>query len=451
MLSPVARLLPPDNGELNPRQLNWCLGLLLLIVAIRGVLSPYDVAAMMTADATYGIHMLEVPLLEFRPPPPNRLFPDVMLHALIRPLGLDLVSQKIIVGVAIFIVTAWLIGMYKGIGVLVAYLAITTCAGFGFLNSVEHYSLPLTFLLYQLAGRRALRAVLLFVAVFCDLLIVLPLIVYLFEKAAPADRRWIVALAIAAMIAAILYAELAAILVPFAAILPVVTFVAWWASRRGVLMSLCAVVGAVLLVVALTGHHARYSLPMLGVLLLIYTPTTVPRINWRAFAAPVAIVLVFLVTHERRLNNGLDSEMRCLADTLQQQGIDNVAVEYWTARPLHFELVRRGRALTLTVVDFNDGDTDPFMAPYAFYGAPTFWGILNHHTCVNVDSHSKHCAQALVAEVISRQQVCNSFELFRYATPIPPRFEGRPAGKLPSLRRNFLNYVRETRERLAAL
>jgi hypothetical protein len=441
----------PSVSELKPRHLDWCLGLLLLLVAVRGWFSPYDVADMTTADATYGIHMLEVPLLEFRPPPPNRLFPDVAVHAIVKPLGLGIVDQKIVVGIVIFLATAWLIGLYKGTGVLVAYMAITACAGFDFLNTVEHYSLPLTFLLYQICERRTLRAILLFFAVFCDLLIVLPLIVYLFEKADPADRRWLVAVANVAMIAAFLYSEFAAILVPFMAILPVAIVVAWWASRRGFLGTLCVIAGIVLMLIALTGHHMRYTQPMLGVLLLIYTPTVIRQLDWRAIVAPVALVAIFFATYKTTIQDTLDAEYRCLADALQQRKIANIAVEYWTARPLHFEVSRRGQSLTLTVVDFNDGDTDPFMAPYDFYGAPTVWGVLNHHTCANIDSHSKHCAQQFVAEVVSREPVCRHFELFHYATPVPPRFDGRPDGKLQSLRRNFHNYVREAMERLSAI
>jgi hypothetical protein len=291
----------------------------------------------------------------------------------------------------------------------------------------------------------------LFVAVFSDLLIVLPLIVYFFERADRADRPWMAGVTIVAMIVAVLYSEFAAILVPFSLLLPIAAVTAWWASRRGWLLPLCLLVGVLLMAIALTGHHARYSQPMLAVLVLVYAPKVTPHIDWRAAVAPLAIVGMFFLTFQRTLHYELDAEMRCLIDTLSRRGIINVAVEYWTARPLHFEALRLGVPMTLTVTDFNDGDTDPFMAPYYFYGAPTYWGIRNHHTCDNVDSHSKHCAQEYVATVVSREAICGNFELYRYASPIPPLFDGRPAGKLESLQRNLRIYVREARERVSSV
>jgi hypothetical protein len=393
--------------------------------------------------------MLEVPLLEYRPPPPSRVFPDVLAHALIYPFGGDLLTQKIIAGTAIFLLSAVLIGMYKGRAAFSLYILITVCCGFGFLNTGYHYSLPLTLLLYQLARRTRADLPVLFLVVFSDVLLLMPLAMLFVQRAERHDLRRVLLTSALAFVASVWYSEFSEAIADFAIVLPVFCIVTVVANRLGLLRTLIVACCVLLPVGAMLGVvPARYGLPVAATMLLLLFETVRAELNWRHFAAPAIIIAVFLMTVDRNHLDRLEGGYRCLIGELQKNNVDAVAVEYWTARPLYYAARKSNVTLTITQTDFLENDSDAFMAPYSFYGVPTHWAVRNNDTCATFEPGPKSCNQPAAGKVLFHASVCGIFELYRYEETVPHDYLPPPRTKSESISRHLQTYVSKALSRL---
>lgn len=424
----------------------------LAILTVFSLHRGFDAAAMLTSDASYLFQMLETPLLEYRPPPPNRVFPDLLVHALIYPFGADMLQQKIIAGAIIFAITALMVGIFRGRMAFALYVTITVSCGFAFLNTGYHYSLPLTLLLYQLVRRTRADVPMLFLIVFSDVLVLMPLAMLFIQRQEREDLRRTLLVSFLAVIASVWYSEFSEAIADFAVALPIFCVATLVAYRLGMLrlfIVACCVafpLGSIVGVVP-----ARYGLPVASTMLLLLFDTRKPQFDWRYLAVPAAAVAVFLLTIDRTHHDQLQGDYRCLVEELARRQVDNVAVEYWTARPLYYAARQHGVPLTITQTDFLENDSDAFMAPYAFYGAPTQWAVKNLDTCRTYQTGPKSCNQAGAGKVTDHEAMCGVFELFHYEQPIPLHYSPPPGSKSESIRHHLHTYVGKAITRLQKL
>lgn len=426
--------------------------LLVLVVALLAGFSlhrGFDAADMVSSDALYLFQMLDTPLLEYRPPPPNRLFPDVAVHALIMPFGGDLLHQKIVAGILLFTLSAMFIGLYKGQIAFALYIAMTVSCGFGFLNSGYHYSLPLTLLLYQLARRTRLDGVVLFLVVFSDVLLLMPMAMMFVRREERRDAPRTLAMVLAAVVAGVVYSEFSEAIADFAIVLPFFCGIVAIAYRIGQLKALIVACCALMPLGAMFGLiPARYALPVSTTMLLLLFETRRPSFDWRYLAVPAIVTTIAVMTIDRGRYDRLDTAYTCLVNEIAQRGISTVAVEYWTARPLFYKATQVGTPLTITQMDFAENDSDAFMAPYSFYGKPTQWSVKNLDTCRTDDKGPKYCNQSAVEPLTRHQSVCGMFELYQYRDTVPKQYYPPPASKTESILRHLHIYVQKAGQRL---
>lgn len=416
-------------------------GTLVLLGAL-GLVLPFDGHGFISADALYPVQIVEYGLFDFRPPPPNRIFPDVALHWLVSTATADPLLQKLIVGIVLFAAMAVLVGVFKGLLGFALFMAITVSGGFEMLVSASHYSLPLTVLIYGFVHGGRWQWPMLFVLVFSNPLVLVPLAVLLVE---PADARtWLSRVAVvgAAMLANTLYSEFSETLVQMIVVFPV-WFAGVWIVQRLGLTRLLLAAGCVALPVAamLDLMPARYAIPAAGSMLVLLLPNRAPRFDWRYAVVPAVVVALFAVTVDWRRADRMTAAYDCLAGELGRRAIGTIAADYWTARPLDLAAGKAGIDLVITQTDFEGGKVHSWMAPHAYYGPQTVWGVRNADTCALIDGSATYCGQATVAPVAETVPLCGVFELTRYETPVPPHHEARPAGKVEAIWRNLEGYV----------
>ncbi|MFA5951917.1 MAG: hypothetical protein WC807_16705 [Hyphomicrobium sp.] len=428
------------------RVLDAALAATLLLLAIYGTAHGFDASRLLTGDTLYPVQMLDFSILDYRPPPPNRVFPDIGVHWLVSTIVTDPLVQKLSAGVILFVLVAALVGIFKGQRVFALVVMILVSQGFGFVDSACHYSLPLLVLLVQLSSRsKAGEALVLALAVFSDLLVLIPLAACLVDPAS-AQRRGVRAAAIALGLgAAAFYSDFGAAFLEMAVVLPFWIAALMIAQKYGLRYELGAAVCIGLWIGAAFGYLPdRYALPIIAGIAVALTPVIGPTFNWRHVAVPSMIGAIFLATVETSKAQRINGEFDCLADALAARDIANVAGDHWTTKPLYFAAKRRGIQLTLTQADFAERDSHIWMAPYSFAGAPTRWAVRSDRSCKTENDEPIFCAQASAAPVESRESLCNSFELFHYSTPIPLNYAGIPKGKLDAVSRHLRGYVAKT-------
>ncbi len=450
MSMPPFRLLTFSLADirLTPRTTDVGLLAILSLYVLIGITDGYDAALLVSGDALFPVQFWDFPSLEFRPPPSSNLFPDLLLHGLVQVLVSDPVGQKIIVGIIIFSASAFAIGGYFGAAALIYFLALYAVSGFGFVDSTAHFSLPIMLVLHRLSRDRWFELPALFLIVFSDLLILFPiaLLVVLEKPRAPLLRS--VAVAAAAAACNILYSEFSVAAVQFAVAFPAFVAAALVARRLGVLrlfsIGLCV---ALPLIAVLEIAPARYAVPVAAAILLTLLPLRSFIFDWRNLVAPILIAMIFATTldWERfdRVQNGYD----CLADTLSARGIGVVAADHWSAKPLYMSAREGAIPLTITQMDFGEGDIHPWMAPYAFYGAPARHAVRDNDRCAIIGNDAKYCAQDRPAPVDAVERLCGNFELFSYASAIPATAETAPANKAEAIGRNLSAYLKKALSR----
>lgn len=439
--APLARV---DEVTAARRNLDSIAVALLVALGLGNLLHPFDAGWLLTGDALYPIQLLQTPALEYRPPAPNRLFPDVAVHALVRLFTDDLLTQKIVAGSLLLLLVSLAVSMTKGREALLTVLAITCACGFGCLDSAAHYSLPLLVVLFEIARRPALRLAVLFVAVFSDPMALLPLtILYLREGQGP-SRAEVLAI-LAAFVLNTLYSEFSVSAIHVVLLVPAWTAGFWFARRLGLLDPACIAACAALVAASWAGIiPPRYGLPVAASIAVLFFETRLCAWEIRAVLWPAAIVGLFLATVDTARAQRLTADFDCLSATLVERGIDAVAADHWTAKPLAFAAAAAGRPLHITQVSFDDGRYHPWLAPYSAYGPPTVWAVGNRDTCAVITGEQRYCGQGTTAPVVSKEPVCGIFDLYRYATPLPLVAEPRPTGKLAGIRRNIGLYVEKT-------
>lgn len=442
MLSSLLRKTDNLEFQLDRRVSDMGLLAVLLIFAAIGATSGYDAALLVSGDALFPVQFWDFPPLEFRPPPSSNLFPDLLLHGVVRFAVSDPVSQKLIVGILVFIVSACVIGAYFGATALLAFLALYAVSGFGFVDSTAHFSLPFMLVVQRLAAGRRSELPVLFVLVFSDLLFLFPLAVLVLLQPMRTSLPRQIMVVSGAIACNILYAEFSVAAVQFTIVFPAFLVVALVARRLGGLrlftIGLCF---SLPLMSIFEIAPARYTIPVATALFLTLPPLRTPVLEWRGLIAPAVVVAMLVVTLDWNRFDRLRYGFACLADTLSARGIGVVAADHWSAKPLYMSVRERARPLTITQIDFDEGDIHPWMAPYSFHGAPTRYAIRYNEQCAIVGGEAKYCGQERIAPIDTVEQLCGGFDLFRYTRTVPLKNEMPPANKIESIHRNLANYV----------
>lgn len=417
------------------------LALTLMLLAIFNLRHGFDMFNFVHADSLYPVQMLDFGLLEFRPPPPNRLFPDVALHWLAQPFLPDPLTQKLAVGAVLFAATLFFTAMIKGKLALALLAAILVSSGFEVLVSATHYSLPLLVLLYQaMRGRWQVAA--LFALTFVNPLILLPLAFLLVDEGRASVHGWRALAVLAALALNTLYSEFSLTIVQIVALFPFWYGGVWLARRLGLQHLAAAALCVLLPLAALAGLvEARYALPVAGSVLVLTFPTRRATFDWRAPAFAVLAVAIFAATADWRRHDRLQAAYDCLAAELASRDIAVIAAGHWTAKPLYFAAKKAGLTLTIAQTDFARNISHPWMAPHAFYGERTHWAVRDDDTCSLIDPSATYCGQASMAELAETVPVCGVFDLYRYETMVPAHHVARPAGKIEAISHNFIHYA----------
>jgi hypothetical protein len=192
----------------------------------------------------------------------------------------------------------------------------------------------------------------------------------------------------------------------------------------------------------------RYSVPVSTSLLFCLLPVRrLPgTIFGRAFAAAAplaAIVAIFLLTLDRSAYASQEADLDCMLGALHNRGIETVAVDHWTAKPLDVAAHRSGRPITITQTDFEDEDVHMWLAPLAFFGKPTPYALRNAEVCLRESGNPKYCNQDHLgkARIVSTEPLCGRFTLYRYDGTVPENYRPRPDGKLQSAALHLVEYL----------
>jgi hypothetical protein len=430
-------------GRLLSAHLNAAIIALLAILAARALINPFEAWWLLTGDALYPIVMIDYSIFEFRPPPPNRLVPDVALHWLLSPFVADPLDQKIVAGSLLFLALSLIVGILKGLGVLVLVTAVMVSLGGGFLDSSSHYSLPLIVLMVLLASRsRRLDSAAYFIAAFANLMSVFLLAVLLVDPKLAGRVKPRALASVLGLLGGAFYADLGTAFLQVAAVLPVWLVVVFLAERWGLKALLCLLVAVALMTGAALGVvPERYAVGISASLAIMMTPSQAPSFDWRHIALPLAVLAIVWSTADIATARRQQAAFECLVTELKTRRIDTIAVDHWTAKPLYLAAKSRAVPLQITQTDFERGTQHPWMAPYEFFGAPTPWAVRNSFACGPLTTEDKYCGQASTARVELSEPVCSAFVLFRYASPIPRNFVNKPSSKLDAFARQLAEYI----------
>lgn len=440
-LRTLEQRLQPDGLQSARFPATAALVLILALLAVYSLFRGFDAFEFVTGDALYSIHMLDYGILDFRPPPPNRIVPDIALHWLVNPFVDDPYQQKLLVGAIIFVVTSLGVGLSLGPLAFAAFSAIMLSNGLGILVSATHYSLPLTVLLWLATRGTRLELPMLFVLTFSDPLILLPLAFVLVERQ---ELRMHLARAvsiIAALAVNTLYSEFSATIVQIVALFPLWFACVWIARQLGLTRTAMVAICVLLPLASAFGFGTdRYTVPVAASLVLLLFPAQSWRIDWRYAVVPAVAIAIFLVTVDKRRMETVNAGYQCLVGELEARNIDTVAAGHWTAKPLYFAAKQAGIALTVTQTDFARNISHPWMAPRSFYGAPTTYAVRDSDTCTRIDNSDTYCGQAKLASVAEVTPLCGMFELYRYETAVPAR-HASPDGKVEAILHNLNHYI----------
>lgn len=403
----------------------------------------FDLSRFVTGDALYPVQVQHFPVLAFRPPPSNELFPDVLVHLALGPFIADPLWQKIVAGWILYAGMIFAIAWYKGplaAGLVAGILALT---GFGFLDSTSHYTLPLTLLVFQVVRQRFWNGAVLFVIVFSDLLVLLPLIVLLLSE--EENKWWPERIAIIALAYCgnAFYSEFSESLMKITLLLPAFGVAALAAKYFGLLRSFAIALAGILPLMGVLGLGAiRYDVAVAACFVLVALPMAPKRgLDWRVLALPVVALGIFTTTASAERLDLHNAQYDCLLDLLADRGITVLAADHWVAKPLYFAALARGQELTITQTDFAEGDSSNWMAPHAFAGAPTPHAVKSDTICSYIAETNAFCSQADVAPVVKAEKVCNGLEFYTYSQNMPLHYQPPAGNKLQSVLRNLSAYV----------
>lgn len=421
--------------------------LLLVFLGITALSIGTEAEIFANADSYYPVQQQYYSLLEYRPPPSNNLFPDVLVHSLLHPWVQEPFTQKLTAGILLFGALAIIVGTFAGFAALVLVTAIYSTTGFDFFDSTAHFSLPLCMMLILIARSRIVFYLFVFIGVFSDLLLVIPLIVFYLLSDNRREPRIDVLIILVAASLNIFYSEFSEALLKLFPVLLVFAGMAYLAKRLGVMklfgVSLCV---GLPLVASLEPIPSRYAVACSASILPLLFPVSKAHIQWRVIAWPLALSGLFLASLRTGDLQALNSRFSCLAEELQERGIGAVAVDHWTAKPLYFATLKHSSHMTFTQLDFREGDIHLWMAPHSFYGSATNWAIYSEHVCTKYTTDSKYCGQFELTTVASSIPVCETFELIEYARPVPLKQHQKPDNKLGFAIYHLKNYVNKTVE-----
>lgn len=450
-ISRIERLGSAIEAQINRiavRANRFDLAAILAIVILIGLgaysffVGGFDLSRFVTGDALYPVQVQLFPILEFRPPPSNNFFPDVMVHMAIGPFIADPLWQKMVAGWVLF--TGMLVALYMAKGPLTAFAVVGVLAlsGFGFLDSTSHYTLPFCVLAYQLVRHRFLNAIILFLIVFSDLLMLLPLSILLIqedERDRLLERFLIIGLAVAGNA---FYGEFSESFMQIAVLAPVFFVVAFVARTLGFLrlMAIAMAVGLPIMVM-MGAAEERYALAVAAAMIVVLAPNIRGSFPWLPAGFVAASLAIFTFSADAERYDLHEAQYDCLLNTLDQRGIANLAVDHWVAKPLYFAARAKKQDLMITQVDFRDNDSSNWMAPLSFAGTPTPIAVKSNTICGYIEEPNAFCTRDKVAKITSNEPICNGLELITYAQPVPIHYQPQPENKLASVIANLSAYL----------
>ncbi len=421
------------------------MALVLAIYIAVGFTYPLDLANLLTGDSLYPVQMGGHSLLDYRPPPPNRLFPDVAVHALIGPWIEDPLTAKIVAGAALFSATLLAIGWFKPLPAFFIAAALMGWPGFTSLNSATHFTMPLLIILVQLASRnRFLDAAAFALAAFFNILAVLPLAILLFDGRYQ-NRMIVRTMAIGfGIAAAALYSDFGRAFFDLAFVLPVwfaLFACAYWAKA---VRPLALLIGVAMLAATPLGlMYERYAVPVAISMLMALTPIVTPNFDWRRFALPLVLVATILVTGQTANADRMRDDFSMVARELHQRGITVVATDHWTSKPLYFAAKAAGYDIAITQTNFVENFSHAWMAPYSFVGSPTPWALRSWYSCVGgpAPNDPRNCEQGSLTEIATQTELGDRFTLYRYVEAVPRHYQPPPESKVQAINRQFHHHL----------
>lgn len=414
-------------------------------MALAALLTGVDAGMFLNADTLYPVQFVEGNWLQYRPPPSNNWFPDVLVHWLVKDLPLDPLWQKLLVGGLLFLASALLIASRQGSVGLLVFLAAYSVAGFYFFDSTAHFSLPLCLMLWLLVTSTPVRHAVLFLSVFSDLLFLIPFSVMritgvgLVGRSRPPAREVVteVVLIIAAIILNSIVSEFNSGLVKLLLVLALFAASLVLVSRWQVAHLFCLLTALMLLAGSAAGLPTRYVAPIAACLLLLLVAER-GQAHWSMpgavdLAAVAVVMAVFFVGLDTAPARQLQERFACLSDTLRDRGIKAVATDHWTTKPLYFAGFSRGaegQGESIAQVDFEEGDAHVWMGPHNLFGPPTRWAVHNRYGCALFTNKAKYCGQSRLRQVLRSERVCEIFDLIEYESPVPDPQLKKPGGKV---------------------
>ncbi|MGB7305591.1 MAG: hypothetical protein WBD13_15050 [Burkholderiaceae bacterium] len=419
----------------------------------------------LNADTLYPELIQHFETLHFRPPPSNNWFPDVMMHSLLHATGLvdpaDPFTRKLVVGVFLFVVTAFLIGLYQGVIALYAFLALQLVSAFYHFDTTAHFSLALCTLLILIARNVWLRRVLLFLGVYSDLLLLIPIIIYhclsrgqFASDATPKSRGADITVILIAVSLNIFYSEFSQGLVMLLPVLLGFAIAADLARRWGLVWWFAIGFVTLLVVTSLVGFvPSRYGAAVASsvVVVLFWIRPIMARDpyqmkeslswSWRIPTATLVYLAVFFSLLDSAGVRQRSEQFACLATELHKRGISSVATDHWTSKPLYYGALQAATQLTISQVNFEKFRSYMWMAPYEFRGKDTQWAIRNTYACERFTTEPKYCGQASWPQLKPAEAVCNIFTLHQYEKKIPVTSGQKLSNKLDYTMHHFRHYV----------
>ena len=146
----------------------------------------------------------------------------------------------------------------------------------------------------------------------------------------------------------------------------------------------------------------------------------------------ISVLLSALIVNTDKLESIIDesrSQYECLSREIDSRGINIVALDYWTSKPLYYASKTRVKPI---VIDYQLWEPFPWISPLN-WGSGATKHFLQRLDCTGFD---KHCNKEFVeTHAKSNEEVCGKFSL--YTLDSEYRFSG-PQTKWESLQTNLV-------------
>src|SRR5690606_36468418 len=133
---------------------------------------------------------------------------------------------------------------------------------------------------------------------------------------------------------------------------PVWALGVWLLTRLGLRTWFClAMVVALPAGVALGVVPVRYGIPIAASRVQLL-PLRARAAHWHLLVAPVAALMLFLVSAQWDRQDQLVADYDCLLEEIGRREIATVATDHWNAKPLYFAAKAAGREIGIVQIRF---------------------------------------------------------------------------------------------------